>query len=118
MKRSYHRMSTSNQGDHDAADVERRPKMSKYDQEKVLMEKFKDSVEELVQRCLVKNGYGPHENDFEAKKMQITGKISSQELDYFVKKHGRENLAQLKLDEVKIKNIEKYVAQKLKSFRS
>ena len=118
MKRSYHRMSTSNQGDQGAADVERRPKMSKYDQEKVLMEKFKDSVEELVQRCLVKNGYGPHESDFEIKKMQITGKISSAELDTFVKKHGRENLAQLKLDEVKIKNIEKYVAQKLKSFRS
>jgi len=116
MKRSYHR-SSSHHGDEDL-DVERRPKISKYDQEKVLRERFKDSVEDLVQRCFVKNGFGPHESEFNLRKMEITGKITKMEVEYFVKKHGREDFAKLRLDDVKIKNIEKYVTQKLKVFRS
>merc|ERR1719414_1060717 len=95
-------------------EIERRPKVSKYDQEKVAIEQIKEKIEGVVERSFVKSGFGPHEQNFDLWKMKIAASVCNREVNYFQEKHGRENIGKFVLTEEKKRNIQDYAVKKLK----
>ena len=107
----------SGRGDEDR-EIERRPKVSKYDQEKVEIERIKEKIEGVVERSFVKSGFGPHEQNFDLWKRQIAGSVCNREVKYYQEKYGRENIGKFVLTEEKKRNIQNYAVKKLKDLQS
>ena len=99
-------------------EIECHPKVSKYDQERVEIDRVKEKIEGVVERSFVNNGFGPHEQNFDLWKMQIAGSVCNREVKYYQEKYGIENIGKFILTEEKKRNIQDYAVKKLKHLQS